>query len=266
MILEKKVLLERMTWEEVKEAVKESGGIAIVPLGSTEQNGPHLPLDVDTAPTVKVAIDAAKQAKVVVAPTIAYGSTKQNMDFPGTLTIRPTILIEFVKDVVNSLITHGFDKIILLNGHGGNIPVLNIVAEEVVFQTGKFCCQVKCWELADLPAPKGTPSYDGHGGLMGTSHMLAIRPEDVYKDKYVDSKHEVELGDVGCCIWPPQKAPYYSTIPIPLMTGQCVKYGHFGDPKYASAERGKKLLEESVKKLTKFITLLKSDELKWRKK
>ncbi len=264
MVLEKKVLLEHMTWKEAKQAVEESKGVVIVPVGATEQHGPHLSLDVDTISTVETAVRAAKKAKAVVAPTIPYGNSEQNMDFPGTVAIKNATLIQLLKDVADSLIRQGFDKIILLNGHGGNVPAFNIAAEEIDFGSGKFCCHIKCWELASVEAPKGTPEYDGHGGSQETSLLLALRPEDVYEDEYIDSKPEVELGEIGC-IWPPQNDPFYSPAPINLMAKECVKYGHFGDPKYASAERGEKVLEAWADSLVRFIELLKNDKLKWRK-
>lgn len=268
MVLEKKVLLERMTWQEVEEAVKESKGIVMIPIGATEQHGPALSLDVDTISTVEVAIRTAKKTKVVVAPTIPVGVSMQNMDFPGTLTVRSEILKEYVKDIAYSLAHHGFDKILLLNGHGGNIPALDIAAEEIDFgQYGKsdiFCCHVKVWELASVPGPKEDKPYNGHGGSQEASLLWALRPEDVYTDKFVDSKPETYLGKGGC-IWPPQNWPYNDPIHVMIMASEAVEYGHFGDPQYGSRERGEKVYEAWTNALVEFVQALKNGELKWRK-
>lgn len=262
MVLEKKVLLEQMTWEEVKVAIEESDGAVIVPIGATEQHGPHLSLDVDTCSTVETAIRAAKICKAVVAPTIPYGNSEQNMDFCGTLAIQNSTLIQLVKDVAASLYRHGFSKVLLLNGHGGNMSPLNVAAEEIDNASGKFCCHIKCWELAEVQGPEGIPWYDGHGGSQETSLLLAIRPEHVYKEKYVDSPPLVQLGELGC-VWPPQYDPFYTPIPLNIRAGESTKYGHFGDPKYGSAERGEKVLQAWAESLAKFITMLKNKEIKW---
>lgn len=255
-MLERKVQLERMTHPEVKEAVKESNGIVVIPVGATEQHGPHLPLDTDTAGTVEPVLRAAKETHVVVAPTIPWGNSMQNMSFPGTISLKPSTLMELIKDVCKSLIRHGFDKIVIVNGHGGNVSPINDAAEEIKYETGAFICQVKCWELDGVPAPPGAPPYDGHGGSKETSFMLYLRPEDVDATKYVDSHPKVELTKYGC-VWSPQYWPYTSAVAIMLDAKECVEYGHFGNPKFASKERGRKVIEAWSKALAEFLKALK---------
>lgn len=260
MVLETKVELERMSSLEVKEAVKESNGIVVIPVGATEQHGPHLPLDTDTAVTVEPVLRAAKEVRVVVAPTIPWGNSMQNMSFSGTITLKSSTLIELVKDVCKSFIHHGFNKIIIVNGHGGNISPINQAAEEIKYETGVFICHVKCWELAEVPAPPGVPEYDGHAGSQETSLMLYLRPEDVDVTKYVDSPPKVGLTKYGC-VWSPQYWPYTSPVAIMLDAKECVEYGHFGNPKFASKERGQKVIEAWSKALAEFLKAVKEDKI-----
>ncbi len=144
-ILARKVELARMTHPEVVLACQEANGIAAIPIGATEQHGPHLPLNVDTISTEVVVLRAARQVGVVVAPAIPYGSSRQNIGFTGTIAIRPQVLMKFIKDVCHSLYRHGFDKLIVVNGHGGNVEPLTMALEEFHYDTGALTALVKCW-------------------------------------------------------------------------------------------------------------------------
>lgn len=121
--MDMKYLLAKMTWPEVEELLKETD-IALVPVGSTEQHGPALPIDNDayiaTELTLLLAEKIWSKQKVVVAPTITYGYSPHHMDFKGTITINESTLANVIIDVCKSLEHHGFKKIILVNGHGGN--------------------------------------------------------------------------------------------------------------------------------------------------
>ena len=266
MVLEEKVRLERMSWPEIKAAVKEANGIVMIPVGAVEEHGPHLPLGTDTIETAEIGYRAAKEAKVVIAPTIWYGQSRGFMGFPGTVCIRPTILGEFVKDVVMSLIKHGFDKPIILDGHGGNYGILDCIAEEIHYETGALISHIRSWDLATVPKPEGTPKYDGHGGSSETSVMLYLCPEDVHIDKFVDSKPELELTKYGAVF--PGPSTLYSKGPVkmPLSMDEMVEHGHHGDPKWGSKERGKALIEVKSKALVDFLEALKQDKIKYRKK
>jgi creatinine amidohydrolase len=250
---------------EVKQAVKESNGVVVIPVAATEQHGPHLPLDTDTASTVEPVLRAARETRVVVAPTIPWGNSRQNMPFAGTIALKNSTLVELVKDISKSLVYHGFNKIVIVNGHGGNIDPLNQAAEDIKYETGAFTCTVKCWELAQVPAPPGTPEYDGHAGSQETSLMLYLRPEDVDASKYVDSPPKVQLTKYGC-VWPPQYGAY-DTSPVAIMLDakECVEYGHFGNPKFASKERGQKVIEGWSKALAEFLKALKDDKIAYMK-
>ena len=121
--MEKEYLLARMTWPEVEERLKECD-IAIVPLGSTEQHGPALALSTDHFIATEFAYRAAEmiweEQKVVVTPTITFGFSPHHLEFKGTITLSELTLSSMISDVCHSLAHHGFKKIILLNGHGGN--------------------------------------------------------------------------------------------------------------------------------------------------
>ena len=260
------VQLERMTSPEVEQACAEGRGVVIIPVGAVEVHGPHLPVGTDSFETYAIGLGAAQQAGVAIAPLIWYGNSRSFMDFPGTVSVRPEILKELVRDVALSLLQHGFDKLVILDGHGGNYGILDLLIEEIHLETDAIICRARAWELAAVPKPEGTPEYDGHGGSSETSVMMVVCPEDVDESRFVDSAPEIELTKYGSVF--PSPSGIYSSGPItfPLSMGEMVEHGHHGDPHWASRERGEALLRVKVEALVEFLNALKEGELSWRKK
>jgi creatinine amidohydrolase len=122
--------LELMTWPEVEAYLQRSTGI-LVPIGSTEQHGPSGLLGTDAICPHAVATLVGEALGAAVAPTIAIGMSQHHMAFPGSLTLKPSTLLQVVRDVVESLARHGFDHVYFLNGHGGNIATLQAAFSEI---------------------------------------------------------------------------------------------------------------------------------------
>ena len=120
---------EELTWPEVKTAVAEQK-VVLIPVGTIEQHGPHLPLAVDviTSSTVCERAAAAVPELALVMPPISYAFNEHHMDFPGTIAVDAHHFIDYVTDVGTSVARHGFRKIVLVNGHGSNVPFLDICA------------------------------------------------------------------------------------------------------------------------------------------
>lgn len=108
--------LQEMKWPEVKKYLENDDRI-LVTTGSTEQHGPWLPLGTDSYAAICLAEDASKETGVIIAPHIWQGWSSHHMAFPGTIDVRPEILIEFLFDEISSLNQHGFKKFVLINGH-----------------------------------------------------------------------------------------------------------------------------------------------------
>lgn len=124
-------LLERMTWPEAKAAL-ERGVAVVIPVGSTEQHGHHLPLSTDTINVYALArLAAERSGQAVVTPPVAFGTAHNHMHFPGTITLQLDTLKALLVDVAASLIHHGFHRLLLLNGHGGNISAVGAAAEQI---------------------------------------------------------------------------------------------------------------------------------------
>lgn len=120
------IRIEEMTWPMVKRALEEGYKTVIVPVGSIEQHGPHLPIGTDAYFGDCLGLRVAeKLGKTLVAPTLRPGCSEYHMDFPGTITLSTETLMHVLRDVCVSLDRHGFENILLLPTHGGNFaPVL----------------------------------------------------------------------------------------------------------------------------------------------
>jgi len=204
-----------MTWPEV-EAVAANSVLA-VPVGSTEQHGPHLPFTVDTEIAAALC-DRLGQVRdrVVVAPAFAYGSSGEHAAFPGSLSIGQqgveTLLVELVRSA------DAFAGVLLVNGHGGNSGAVS----RAVRRLGQESRQVTCW------SPSGS-AVDSHAGRTETSVMLALRPESVRLDR-------LEAGD---------RRPLNQIMPLLVRSGvvSVSANGVLGDPGGASCGEGRRVLE-----------------------
>jgi creatinine amidohydrolase len=188
------------------------------------------------------------------------------MDFPGTITVRPETLKEYVKDVVSSLLAHGFRKPVLLDGHGGNYGILDLLAEDIHLERGALISHVRSWDIATLPIPAEAPSHEGHGGVFETSIMMYLCPDDVDSARFIPSSPEIELTAYGSVFPPPSSLLSRGAAVIPLSMTEMVKDGHHGDPSLAHPERGRALLEVKTDALVNYLTALKDNRIRTRAK
>ena len=182
---------EKLTWPEINDAIQ-AKQVCIVPCGAVEQHGDHLPLDVDLVCPGGIArgVGEAHPDQLLVLPTISYGYTGHVMDFPGTINTHYETFIRGVTDVTRSLAYHGFKKIILLNGHGSNMPNLDLAARRTNLETDAECILVAWWNLLTvdkdfLPGWRESefPGGCAHAGELETSMYLYLAEDDVRKDK-----------------------------------------------------------------------------------
>ena len=165
-----------------------SRAVAVLPLGATEQHGPHLPLSVDTV-LVEGVLNAAlshlaEQDPVWVLPTQSLGLSTEHTAFAGTLSLSPQTVIQLWCDIGASVARAGFKKLLLFNAHGGNVGLMDVVARELRGQHGLLVYSSSWYNLpldavAMQPFSADELRFGVHAGDMETSMMLALAPETV---------------------------------------------------------------------------------------
>jgi creatinine amidohydrolase len=195
--------------------------------------------------------------KVLVLPTLAYGYTGHVMDFPGTINTHYETFIRQVTDITRSLAYHGFKKIILLNGHGSNMPNLDLAARRTNLETDAECVLVAWWNLLTvdkdfLPGWREShfPGGCSHAGELETSLYLYLAEDDVRKDKIQSGtiKMNDEENDFN---W----VDLFGAGPAPLIswTSSYSETGVLGDAEKGTVEKGQAAWEEAVKQLCRLV-------------
>lgn len=203
--------LDRLSWPQVRSA------LLVVPLGSCEQHGPHLPFDVDTCVAAAVTSRFGDTAQdVLVAPALAYGASGEHEGFAGTLSIGSAALALLLIELGRSA-SRWAGRLLLVNGHGGNVEAL-LTATTRLREEGRDAAWWSC----------GIPGGDAHAGRTETSLMLTLRPDDVQLDS-------AQPGLVE---------PLTELLPALRRSGVAAvsPNGVLGDPRGASAEEGDRLL------------------------
>ena len=230
----------RLTWPEMKEAIA-AQKVVLLPVGSTEQHGPHLPLDVDAFLVETVCLEVGKRAadRVLVLPTVSYGLNLHHIDFPGTVHIEPEHFISFCLDITKSVAYHGFTKIIVVNGHGSNTPLADLVARKTTLETPALCCATNYFAFASEAFAKvqETPVI-AHADEFETSLYLHVAPDRVRMDRAVEGNDVV-----GRYLSSDSTSRY---VRFSDYWGRWTNKGVHGDPRAATAEKGQLIYEAAV--------------------
>jgi len=249
---------EKLTWPEINDAV-DLGKVCIVPCGSIEQHGPHLPLDVDIVCPVGIARGAGEQdpRRILVLPSITYGYTGHVMDFPGTINSHYSTFIEHVLDVVKSLAYHGFKKILLLNGHGSNMPNLDLAARRANLETDAECVVTAWWNLLTIDK-QFLPSWRESAFPGGCSHACELETSlYLYLDEGSVRKELIANGEIS---FNREGNPFnwvdlFGAGPATVVswTSSYSQTGVLGSAALASREKGERAYREAVRQLLAFV-------------
>jgi creatinine amidohydrolase len=249
-------LYQHYTWVELKEVAKRNP-VVVLPIGSVEDHGPHLPLDTDNFLIWTICEEAAKRAggDILLMPIIPYGFETHHMDFPGTIDIEMEHLLHFVLDVTKSVARHGFDRILIADGHGSNMPILDLVARRTIIETDALCAPF-LWPSLALgeirgvrESPRGGMS---HACELETSVYLYLDRERVQMDK---ARKEMDQ-EPSEFIW----SDLLSPGPVRMMDWwtRFSKSGVNGDPTLATVEKGRVIYEAVVTNFVKFAREFKA--------
>ena len=178
-------ILAEMTWPEAQRRFKEVD-VALLPVGATEQHGPHLPLDTDAFDADYLARAVAEKCshpRPLVLPLVPYGVSYHHEEFSGTISITNQTLSKLMYDIGMSAARNGVTKLVIINGHGGNDPALNYAAQQINRDSHIFVA-VDSGETSDVDVDAMIETHnDVHAGEIETSTSLAVRPELVRLDR-----------------------------------------------------------------------------------
>lgn len=247
--------LEELTAPDYIKAVEKSSKTCILPIGVFEKHGPHLPLGTDLYAAREFAIRAAEKEYTVVFPWYYFSQINEAKQQPGTIAYSPELIWKVLQETLDELARNGFDRIIIVNGHGGNNAFLNYFGMAQLSERRSYSLYL--FQPANDPevlkkAEELTQHdpYDQHAGNKESSVMKAIIPEFVHLERAgqqsgIDQDRLKNLSNVYTGIW------WYAKYP-----------NHYsGDGTKANAQAGELLINSTVNQLIKMIQAVKKDEV-----
>lgn len=181
--------LPHMTWPEVEEFLERSD-MVILPVGSLEQHGLHLPLGTDYLNGVERAKLVAQRTDVLVAPILIPGQSPYHMEFPGTISLSAETLQRVYVEAAQSLVRHGFKRFLILNAHGGNQAICQLIVDRINQETEGIAVDLgraagPYQQAGDGEASGDPPEFDRHAGVGETANSLFLIPTLVQQEKAV---------------------------------------------------------------------------------
>ena len=244
-------LIERMTWPQVDERIKGGVDAVLVPIGTTEQHGPHMPLDTDCFIARSLAVRAADLAEqqdvsVLVAPTLNVTLSWYHMQFPGSMRLSTTTFLQVFREVCDSLVHHGLENLLAVNGHGGNIAALTVAVNHYFETTGRRVFLVQWWDLAsDVLVDVEGPMI--HAEEAETSLALAlgqtVHLDLATRDAYDRGAAVREAGLPWTSLGRYEMRPRGPGVIVPMdMLRDITASGVVGDATRAHVETGEKMV------------------------
>lgn len=261
-------LYEHMTWEEINDAVR-GGRVALIPAATIEDHGPHLPVDADVVIVSAICERAAQLApeEVVLLPCIRVGYSPHHIDFPGTLTIRWNTFVEYVVDVTRSLAHHGFRKMLIVNGHGSNRPLLDLAARlTIVERPDVHCAYLSWWDLQDVRTvfnAERESEVTSHACEIETSVYLAVDETRVKMDRAArDMTYQMSPHFWGDLMGRKPDPSFKNPVNMTEYWSMDTRNGVKGDPTKATKAKGQRILEAGGKELVEVIRELRARPIK----
>jgi creatinine amidohydrolase/Fe(II)-dependent formamide hydrolase-like protein len=236
-----------LTSPEIADAISRGIDVAILPVGSTEQHGPHLPLATDSLHTFAVLERVAQALPALVAPLLPIGRAEHHMAFAGTMTVRQETLHALIRDCCDSLFLHGFCHVLIYSGHGGNAAPLARIVDDLVHEDAERsiigCTDWGVYDRALFPRAEalgvGKFAAGWHAGELETSMILALAPDLVLMDRAAPDF----LGDLADVRERLMSAGIQAVAPSGVM----------GDPQSATSDHGEAYLDALTDSITRFF-------------
>lgn len=236
------------------EGVDKEETVVMIPVGALEQHGNQAPLGTDeiiseaTARRIKERLDKTDpDYPMLIFPAIPVGLSTEHINFCGSITLKPDTFYHMLYDICVSIVRHGFKKIVFLNCHGGNAPIIQVLCREVrsEFKIAAFAINCGAFfgnkEVIDTISPGN--KWDFHGGEMETSLILAERPELVHLETSEEGIPKSLMNNQSLTVYGPVTLGWVSEEWV-TKDGNPIGIG--GDPSGATAEKGEQIFESFV--------------------
>ena len=257
--LSPRTLYAEHTWLELRELAQRDDVVVVIPTATLEDHGYHLPIDTDVRLIEAIARGAVEQfnergdGHALLFPTAVHGYTPHHMDFPGTVSLRWNVFVESLLDCGRSLCHHGFDRVLILNGHGSNAPLVDVAARLINLEHRGAVCMASTLYLTTPESVRllereraSGPGGMSHACELETSMYLAVEPSLVQMDRAVR-----EIPEWNENVWndwpgggPLSYWPHWSGFS---------ESGVMGDPTVATAEKGRLFLNRAQEEAAAFI-------------
>ncbi|MEJ2242781.1 MAG: creatininase family protein [Candidatus Bathyarchaeota archaeon] len=241
----KRIIFDELNMPEAEKAAKE-GKVVIIPCGSVEEHGTHLPLCTDSIQAEYIATNVAKKTDSLVAPTLRYGLCNSTRNFPGTITISFDSLHHIMADILDDFIRNGFKKLLIITGHAGgsHMTAIKLAAKEIVTKHMNDNMKPRIMVCSDYDfafdlKDKGIDDRDSHAGTIETSRVMDIRSD------LITGKGEKNFPNM----------PHFEISPNPE---QYFPSGVMGDPTIASKERGQTINNYIIEQIVKLVKELQN--------
>ncbi len=254
-----------LTWTELRELAP-ADPVIVLPVGTTEQHGPHLPLSTDYLTASSIAQRAVELAypHALVMEAVPYSFNEHHMDFPGTINIDVHTIIDYIAAIGMSVAHHGFRHMLLLNGHGSNVPFLDVAARMITNRSDAICGLVSWWKLlskADLAWRESAfPGGMAHGCEMETSLMLQVAPDLVDMSKAVCTIDEIQVSEH---IW--WDLADASAVTFQEFFSRNTSTGVQGDATLATTDKGRLVFDTAVRNLVAILEEFRQREIRPRR-
>ncbi len=251
-----------MQWEllngrDFEQAVQDTGGVCLLPLGSLERHGDYMPLGTDYLNAHKIACLAAEQEPAVVFPGLYFGQVCESMACAGTVALKPELLVQLLRNVYEEIARNGFDKIIVFNGHGGNGPLLQFMGFTHMNQPREYLVYYHNWWVSSNPELAEAINADfegrphGHACEWEASITMYLQGEASVNTDYVPDEAVPTLDRAGGI----EKRAFtgvnwFATCP------EC----YVGNGHHASVERGERYVRYNVADAVALVRAVKADE------
>ncbi len=252
--MDKEVFLSQMTWPEAKMRLPKVR-LAILPVGSSEQHGPHLTFETDIAIATELAGRLARQhfPAAVVAPSLPVGMSNHHMRFPGTITWRHVTFEAAITDTVFALHAHGIHRFLLLNGHGGNRAAISILASQLRYERDILVAGCTWFELVRDVSRKFIAGRRVHADEIEAAMGLYLVPRIVRQE-------QLAAGRAHADPYPYTDPGTGGGIEVPYRWDELTPNGAYGDARRATAAMGRELTDAFLKRAGEFVTAFMAEK------